>query len=57
MEDIKLQERLFHFYQYLESKNLKFKQDISKLKNMSFNETDTYTCANNQKLEFKYTSK
>ena len=25
---------------------------------MSFNEeTDTYTCANNQKLEFKYTSK
>ena len=56
MEDIKLQERLFHFYQYLESKNLKFKQDISKVENMSFNEeTDTYTCANNQKLEFKYT--
>ena len=25
---------------------------------MSFNEeTDTYTCANNQKLEFRYTSK
>ena len=29
-----------------------------KAENMSFNEeTDTYTCANNQKLEFRYTSK
>ena len=39
-------------------KSRKFKQDISRVENMSFNEeTDTYTCANNQKLEFRYTSK
>lgn len=43
---------------YEKQKTRKFKHDISKVENMSFNEeTDTYTCANNQKLEFKYTSK
>ena len=43
---------------YEKQKTQKFKQDISKAENMSFNEeTDTYTCANNQKLEFSYTSK
>ena len=39
-------------------KSRKFKQDISRVENMSFNEeTDTCTCGNNQKLEFRYTSK
>ena len=43
---------------YEKQKTQKFKQDISKVENMSFNEgTDTYTCANNQKLEFSYTLK
>ena len=37
---------------YEKQKTRKFKHDISKVKNMSFNEeTDTYTCVNNQKLE------
>ena len=37
---------------YEKQKTRKFKHDISKVENMSFNEeTDTYTCANNQKLE------
>ena len=43
---------------YEKQKTRKFKQDIFKVENMLFNEeTDTYTCANNQKLEFRYTSK
>ncbi|WP_155827491.1 transposase, partial [Leptotrichia sp. oral taxon 879] len=43
---------------YEKQKTRKFKQDISRAENMSFNEeTDTYTCANNKKLEFKYISK
>ena len=40
---------------YESQKTGKFKQDISKVENMKFDkENDTYTCANNQKLTFKY---
>ena len=40
---------------YESQKTRKFKQDISKVENMKFDkENDTYTCANNQKLTFKY---
>ena len=43
---------------YEKQKIRKFKQDISRVENMSFNEeTDTYTCANNRKLEFRHVSK
>ena len=43
---------------YEKQKTRKFKQDISRVENMSFNEAnDTYTCANNRKLEFRYVSK
>ena len=43
---------------YEKQKTRKFKHDISKVENMSFNEeTDTYTCANNRELEFRHVSK
>jgi len=43
---------------YEKQKIRKFKQDISRVENMSFNEeTDTYTCANNRELEFRHVSK
>lgn len=43
---------------YEKQKTRKFKQDISRVENMSFNEeTDTYTCANNRELEFRHVSK
>ena len=49
---------LIPFLSVLESRDLKFKQDISRVENMSFNEeTDTYTCANNRELEFRHISK
>ena len=43
---------------YEKQKTRKFKQDISRMENMSFNEeTDTYTCANNRELEFRHVLK
>ena len=49
---------LIPFLSVLESRDLKFKQDIFRVENMSFNEeTDTYTCANNRELEFRHVSK